>query len=502
MGSWTELRWGPLTILFAFSVGCTAPPLTSPPPAAQAQQTPLSRLSTSARSNIQTVSFAPDQAAIEGPAGKQATPEVLPTPSPASATRECEGDLTGVSELSVEALVAEVLTRNPSLAQMTAAWQAASARYPQAIALDDPMLDATIGPATYGANSVNGAYRLQISQKYYWPGKRRLRGERAMADAGAAGDDVEDTRLQLAEAARLAFYDYYLVFRGLAVNTEGIHLLEEFRKNAQTRYKTGLVPQQDVLQADVELGRQQEQRLDLEQKRQVAIARINTLMNLSPDAPLPPPPETVQVSDGLPEAAALRAQALSNRPDLQATRNRIAADQAALALANKEFYPDFTPFAMYDRFMGNQPSSEPLAYMIGMSVNLPVRRDKRFAAVAEAQARLNERMAELDKQINQVNFDVQQAYAQVTQGFQAVRLYEKTVLPAAEANVKAAQSAYQTGKIPFLSLIEAERNLIGLRDRYYGLVAEYYRKRATLERAIGGLDGDPTKMRGYPTPCR
>jgi cobalt-zinc-cadmium efflux system outer membrane protein len=81
---------------------------------------------------------------------------------------------------------------------------------------------------------------------------------------------------------------------------------------------------------------------------------------------------------------------------------------------------------------------------------------------------------------------VQQAYAQVNESKQAVRLYEKTVLPAAEANVKAAQSAYITGQIPFLTLLEAERNLIGLRDRYHELVADYHRRLATLERVVGG----------------
>src|SRR5262245_7696603 len=42
-------------------------------------------------------------------------------------------------KLSIDALVEQVLARNPSLAQMTAAYEAASARNPQAISLDDPM---------------------------------------------------------------------------------------------------------------------------------------------------------------------------------------------------------------------------------------------------------------------------------------------------------------------------------------------------------------------------
>jgi cobalt-zinc-cadmium efflux system outer membrane protein len=85
-----------------------------------------------------------------------------------------------------------------------------------------------------------------------------------------------------------------------------------------------------------------------------------------------------------------------------------------------------------------------------------------------------------------VNLQVQEAHAQVRESERVVRLYTETILPAAEANVKAAQSAYVTGKIPFLSLIEAQRSVVGLRDRYYEALAEYYRRRAALERAIGG----------------
>src|SRR5437868_1174145 len=84
-----------------------------------------------------------------------------------------------------------------------------------------------VAPAAFGSNTVDGGYRLDISQKYPWCGKLALRGANARAEAGAARSEVEDTRLELVETARSAFYDYYLVGRALAVNEEGIRLLEE-----------------------------------------------------------------------------------------------------------------------------------------------------------------------------------------------------------------------------------------------------------------------------------
>jgi cobalt-zinc-cadmium efflux system outer membrane protein len=387
-------------------------------------------------------------------------------------------------ELPLKSVLEQVLARNPTIAQMTAAYQAAQARYPQVTSLDDPMLDVGIGPATIGADNVNFAYRVQISQRYPWHGKRALRGENALALASAAGHDIDDVRLQLIESTRAAFYDFYLAERALSVNDEADRLLKEFRENALTRFRTGQAPQQDVLQADVEIGRTRERRLALQRIRQVAIARINTLLHLPTASPLPPPPEQLPPTEALPNSGELQGRAVAARPDLKAISDRIAAEQAALALAFKEYYPDVQPFFMWDRFMGNRDVE--MAPQIGVQMNLPVRKERRAAALAEASARIAERQAELERLTDQVNFQVEEAFQQVVESEKTVRLYDETILPAARENVKAALAAYTTGKTPFLSLIEAERNLVELRDRYYEASANVYRRRATLERVTGG----------------
>jgi outer membrane protein TolC len=288
----------------------------------------------------------------------------------------------------VEALVGQVLARNPSLAQVVGAWQAARARYPQVTSLEDPMFEGTIGPGTIAPDDsgVRFAYRVEVAQKLPYPGKRRLRGQNALAEASAAGHDVDDMRLQLVESARDAFYDYYLAERALEVNGENLRLLEQYRADLARRYERNLAPLEDVAQARVEVGREQDRRLGLVATRQIAIARINTLLHLPPDSSLPAPPRQLTPSDGLPELAELRALAVARRPDLKALADHLAADKASLALACKEFYPDFEPFVMYDRFMGNMPDNRDLAAMLGVRMNLPVYRPRRYGAVAEAEA--------------------------------------------------------------------------------------------------------------------
>ena len=61
------------------------------------------------------------------------------------------------------------------------------------------------------------------------------------------------------------------------------------------------------------------------------------------------------------------------------------------------------------------------------------------------------------------------------------------------ANVKEAQSAYVNNKVPFLSLIEAQRALNGVKERVFEVRADMFRRRAALDRAVGESEGTVAK---------
>lgn len=98
--------------------------------------------------------------------------ESLPAPSPEMPPPVSTGGNDG--ELSLDELLAAVESRNASLEAMLAAWQAASQKYPQAIALDDPMFMAMGAPASFGSPDVESAYVLELKQRIPWHGKPPL----------------------------------------------------------------------------------------------------------------------------------------------------------------------------------------------------------------------------------------------------------------------------------------------------------------------------------------
>lgn len=408
------------------------------------------------------------QVSYTEPAGEAAdAAAVAPLPPGVDA----DDPFAGQSELSAGELVAQVQARNPSLAAMVSAWQAAAQRYPQVVSLEDPMF-------TFMRGMPDG-WMVEAGQKIPWPGKRALRGCAAAAEANAAGHDVEDTRLRLTEAARMAYADYYLAVCHRRLNHTTAGLLDELRRIATAKYEANQVFQQDVLQVTVEAGDVETMEAGLRRDEEVAVARINTLLHRRADHPLPPPAE-LSLPGHLPPPEALQALALG-RPDLQAAAARAQEEEANLALACKDYYPDLELVARYDAFMPEDMQSQ-----VGMNLNIPLWQKKRAAAVCEAQARLQQRRFEYQDLLDQVRFEVQSAYAQLGESQRNTALYRDKILPAADANVQSARANYVAARFDFLRLIEAQRQWFQEQQRFQETTADYYRRLAQLERAVGG----------------
>jgi outer membrane protein, heavy metal efflux system len=408
-------------------------------------------------------------------------PELVPAPETEQPfySQDPADPFQGETVLGFERLKREVELRNPSLMAAIAAWRAAAERYPQEISLDDPMFGYMIGPAAVGPE---GGYMVEASQKLPWFGKRQLRGERADYEARAASREAEDVRLMLVEAAANAYLDYYLAERQLALNTANLELLGEFREVAQVRYQANQVTQQDVLQSNLELADAEGRQFELTRQQRVAVARINTLLHRPADCRLPPPVEELAPPGEIPPVEMLREAALCHRPDLAAEAARIRVEEANVALACKEFYPDFEVVAKYDAFM----TPDDMRPQVGMNVSVPLWKEKRYAAWREASAKLQQRRASYADKADRARYEVQTSYAMLLESRQMLRLYAEKILPTVEDNIQSARANYTAGKVDFLRLIDTARQLNRQKEQYYRALSDYHRRLAEMNRVVGG----------------
>src|SRR2546422_4192443 len=185
--------------------------------------------------------------------------------------------LLSASTLDASLFERAVLERKPSLGGMRAAWRAAEAQADQAGAWEDPTVEVMTAPQSWGSGAVDPGYMVSISQRFPIFGQRGLKGRAARAGARAMGEDFRTAQLDMLREARRAYYEYYLVARGQAVNVELKGLLTQFRRVAVGKYSAGTVGLSDALQADVELAMLDHEEVALARERRVVTARMNAL---------------------------------------------------------------------------------------------------------------------------------------------------------------------------------------------------------------------------------
>jgi outer membrane protein TolC len=390
----------------------------------------------------------------------------------------------GHASLERAALIREALRRNPGIDAARSAWRAALARYPQDTALEDPMLDGAIGPRSFGSDEVDTGFSVALAQPLPFPGKRALRGEMALAEAEASSQSYEDERLRLAATASLMFDEHYLAARAIEQNDRDLALLEDLSKGALARYEAGSGSQQDALLAEAELAMLLHREVELATSQRRTAERINTLLHRLPELPLPPPPATLEVPGlGEVDAAALTERALAERPDLRAARARVAAREQAVALARREYFPDFTLIGSYDRFM----QEVPLQPRIGLALNVPLQLGRRRGALDQARAELAGARSEAQRVEDAVRFGVASGVDRLREAHHLVELVRDRVLPVARDRLAASRAAFESGEGTFLELIDADR---GLRNAELGAeeaVVTLWRRRAELARVTADV---------------
>lgn len=413
--------------------------------------------------------------------------DVGPLGSGTSSASEALPEIDALMRLDREVLIRAIIAHNPSIESAKAALRAALAEYPQVTALPDPMLEYELAPLSIGSSDVRFGQVAQLGQRFPWPGKLSLAGEVALAEAEGAKEALSRTRLELAVLGSSLYDAYYAVARSLELNEEHRGLVEEIKAAAAAQYAAARAPQQDVLQAEVELAHVLHRDVVLGARRAVIVARLNGLLHRRPDAPLPPPPALLSPAlEPPPPSGALQAEAMERRPELRAIRARIGGRRSAVALAKRRYFPDFGVMASYNSMWGQEAHR----WMTGVSFDLPfVQIGARSAGVEQAEARLSESEAALVRMEDDVRVEVESARERLVEAQHVVHLYRTRLLPAVGAQIEAARVGYETGQNSFQALIDAERSLRTLELEYQDALAQVGVRQAELSRAIGEIPG-------------
>jgi cobalt-zinc-cadmium efflux system outer membrane protein len=364
------------------------------------------------------------------------------------------------------ALIAEALQNNPELRAAAKETEAADQRVRPAGALEDPMLEtglinAPIQPFSLSSEDMT-MKMLGLSQKLPYPGKRALREQVAAKDAETLKYGLRETSNRIVRDVKFAYFDLALTDETLRLLKNNRLILEQFLRIAEDRYAVGQAAQAEVLKAQSQLGRMNEELLRVERERPVTEAELARLLGRRADvAPI------AVALPGLRETAlnleALQQTALQERPQLLGLQSAIERSTKALELARKEKQPDFDLRFSYGQRDKN-PLGEPRADVFSLTVamNLPVwRADKIEPRIAEAQAMRDQALDLQQAQENDVLAKLRQQVAVAAQSRKSVQLYETGILPQARLAVEATLAAYKVSRVDLLMLLDSQMTLFG-----------------------------------------
>lgn len=326
-----------------------------------------------------------------------------------------------------------------------------------------------------------GSTRYLLMQDVPWFGKRDLKREIAELEAEGAKGRTLGTWAELSARIKSTYALLYYVLRNERLSREILDLMTRLEKVAQVRYASGLAAQQDVIRAQVEQTNIRNELVALENERRQLQARMNALLARPAGSPLAEP-ERLRP---LPVPAKLDFMALEDRvrarnPQLFAEEARIRAAEKSRDLAYKNRYPDFTIGVSPIQYKNSVKEWE-----LMVELNIPLQQSSRRAQERESEAMLSAARARKESAANQVLAELSENLSGLDAARRTETLTATSLLPQAELTFQAALAGYETGKVDFATLLDAQRQIRQAKQNHIKAQAEAQVRLAEIERLMG-----------------
>lgn len=405
---------------------------------------------------------------------------------------------------NVEYYVSLALDRNPNV---LAAQRGAFARaevVSQATALDDPMLSDSFQPITNHSVQTaagRGVNTVQLSQKFPWFNKLRVRGEVAEQNTQIALTHLAQAQLKVIENVKLSYYELYFTQRAIEITAADEKILDEIMQFVDARYKANKVQQQDLLRTRIEKRKIEDKLITLRRQLRQAQADLAREIQTSPDADLKAQPFTIESVPG--EIDQLFAAAGRCSPEMQERLHAVVKERRVGELARLKYYPDVTAGIGWQAITDNSAISpvangnDNLQFTVG--VNIPIWRNKLRAGVAEAEHRIAESSRRLESTRDETYRQIRRLTVQATSLEQQLELFRKGIIPDAESALKLLFTRYRSGQADVQDVLDNYSRLLSYHVQVARLEANLGQTLASLERVVGCKLGEA--MEKLPDPA-
>lgn len=347
-----------------------------------------------------------------------------------------------------------------------------------------------IGERTVGTRD-NYVWSLDLSQPVFTGG--------ALAggyDLAARGVDIsklrETTTIQdVVLDVREAYFAILTAERVRDVALQAVELLKAHRDTARSFYDVGVIPKNDLLQAEVELANGIQNLTVAENSLELAKARFNTVLRRDIGAPV----AVEDILTYLPFEKDLDVclkEAMARRSELQIHELQVQQAERAVDVAKSGFYPSVSVSANYSRYgdnpgvSGNSYTEKDDWYLLAAAKWNFWEWGKTRYAVDASRRRVEQARNARDAVSDLVALEVKDAYLRLREAENRIVVTETAIIQA-EENYRLNVERYREQVGTTTEVIDAQTLLTRARSNYFNALSAYHLALGGLERSMGTI---------------
>ena len=392
------------------------------------------------------------------------------------------------SPLSEAQLVEIAIEANPQVKSARYRWDSAVHSIKQTVAPNDPVFTYTNGDSIKNPFGRASLREFNFTETFQFPGKALHQRDQAEIAAEIAHLALAATVRDVRAATETGYFQLVLDQALADVNDENIRNLDQVVRVTETAYSASAVPQTDVISSEFDLAAARQ----LQRQYRTAVANDETALNLQLYRPVGSPlyvDRTLKLEALTAPLDALTDRAYAVRQEILEAALAERNANTALYLAKMEYLPDFTAGVQYDQYLvpGMAPRASQQNDWAGfVGFNLPVffwlKQDE---DVARAKANLQAARSDQALIKIQTAAAVATLFRSAQFAYETTILYRDSLIPLARQNLRVALTAYQSGKIDFVTLSTVLQREYAARVNYLQAANQFLAGEVSLEQAIG-----------------
>ena len=375
---------------------------------------------------------------------------------------------------------------NPEMNQARQEIEASKGRHIQAEALPNPEAELSVGGlkakrqiADDGSEKVSRRGSLDtfsIKQPLDPLGTRFLRGRIASDEVKIAQSDLNFLWGGIRKNIVSLYAEILTEEKAKEIAQSNLTATRQFFTSVETKFQSGSSLQSDVIRANIEVSRAENDFLVSDKNLKLSKGRMNLSLGRTVDS-------VFSLSDSL-NYEALKYQyqtvltdAYTNRADLLSETTRLSAREKSV---QKSILKTFLPEMSIGVERSTQDFDNDTSLLLQASYPLW---GFNLGEVKEAQAEKEKQKIRLESLKREVGLDVYQAFIEAELADKQVLLQQKALDEANEL-LRQISIQYEGGKIQFLTYLENIKTIKETRLAYFVALKEYKEKVAELERVI------------------